>query len=198
MAWIGENLSPFAERLICRDQQRTALVARADQLEEDAGLGLILGDIGEIVEDQQVIFVELVDGRFEREIAPGDLQLLNEVGGAGEEHAPSLLDEREAEGCRQVATSPPPGGPNSSKLAPFSSQASPAASACPAPWRPSARRRSRRRRGSCRAAGGPRRDGGRSGAGFCRQAPARRARRGSVQRASPPCRRSPRARSRRA
>ncbi len=51
---IGKNLSPFGEGLICRDEQRTALVARGDELEEDAGLGLILGDIGKIVEDQQV------------------------------------------------------------------------------------------------------------------------------------------------
>jgi hypothetical protein len=34
------------------------LVTGADQFEQHAGLRLILGDIGEIVENQQVIFVE--------------------------------------------------------------------------------------------------------------------------------------------
>ena len=66
---------------------------------------------------------------FEREIAARDLQLLHEIGGAGEQHAPAVLDERQAEGRRQDGDLPPPGGPNSSRLAPFSSQPSPAHSA---------------------------------------------------------------------
>ena len=42
--------------------RRAAFVAGSDQFEQHAGLGLILGDIGEIIEDQQVELVELVDG----------------------------------------------------------------------------------------------------------------------------------------
>ncbi len=49
-----------------------------------------------------MIFVELVDRRLERKIAPGDLQLLDEVGGPGEEDAPSVFDEREAESRREM------------------------------------------------------------------------------------------------
>ncbi|MDQ2763157.1 MAG: hypothetical protein M3Y22_06590, partial [Pseudomonadota bacterium] len=37
-------------------------IARADELEEDRGLGLAFLDVGEVVEDQQAIFVELLDG----------------------------------------------------------------------------------------------------------------------------------------
>ena len=55
---IGEDFSPFAEGLICGDEQGSALVSRADQFEQNARLRLVLGDIGEIVEDQQMIFVE--------------------------------------------------------------------------------------------------------------------------------------------
>ena len=51
---VGEDLAPFAERLVGGDQQRSALVARADQFEQDARLRLALGEIGEVVEDQQV------------------------------------------------------------------------------------------------------------------------------------------------
>src|SRR4051794_3946286 len=40
----GENLAPFAEGLIGRDEQRSAFVAGGDQLEQHAGLGLILGE----------------------------------------------------------------------------------------------------------------------------------------------------------
>ena len=40
---------------------------------------------------------------FEGELAARDLQPLDEIGGAGEQHAPAVLDEREADGCRQMA-----------------------------------------------------------------------------------------------
>jgi hypothetical protein len=56
----------------------------ADQFEKHTRFGLILGDIGEIVEDQQMIFVELGDRRLEDEIAACDLELLHEVRGSGE------------------------------------------------------------------------------------------------------------------
>jgi hypothetical protein len=55
---IGEDPVPFAEGLVGGDQDGAALVAGADQLEEPAGLGLVLGDVGEVVEDQQVVLVE--------------------------------------------------------------------------------------------------------------------------------------------
>ena len=54
---IREDFAPFAERLIGSDEHRSSFVAGADQLEQNAGLGLILGHIGEIVQNQQVIFV---------------------------------------------------------------------------------------------------------------------------------------------
>ena len=40
---VGEDLSPFAERLVGGDQQGSPLVSGADELEQDAGFGLILG-----------------------------------------------------------------------------------------------------------------------------------------------------------
>ena len=100
---IGEDLAPFAEGLVGGDEHRAPLVAGADELEQHAGLGLVLGDVGEIVEDQQMEVVELVDGGFEGEFAARDLQLLDEVGGAGEQHAPAVLDEGQADGRREMA-----------------------------------------------------------------------------------------------
>src|SRR5271165_5996499 len=94
---IWKNPAPFAEWLICGDQQGTSLIASADQFEKHARFRLILGDIGEIVEDQQMIFVELGDRRLEDEIAACDLQFLHEVGGPDEQHAPAVLDQSEAE-----------------------------------------------------------------------------------------------------
>jgi hypothetical protein len=41
---VGEDLAPFAERLIPRNQQGSAFIAGGDQVEQHTGLGLILGD----------------------------------------------------------------------------------------------------------------------------------------------------------
>src|SRR3546814_4772237 len=41
---IGEDPVPFAERLVGGYHQRTPLVSRADQLEQNRGFSLILGD----------------------------------------------------------------------------------------------------------------------------------------------------------
>src|SRR5712691_6764675 len=94
---VGEDLSPFAEGLVGGDQQGSPLVSGTDEFEQDAGFGLILADIGEVVEDQQVVLVELGDGGFESEFAAGDLQPLDEIGGSGEQDAPAVFDEGEAE-----------------------------------------------------------------------------------------------------
>ena len=70
---IGEHLSPLAEGLVGGDHQGATLVACADEFEENRGFGLILGDVSEVVEDQQVEFVELGDGGLEGEFATCDL-----------------------------------------------------------------------------------------------------------------------------
>lgn len=90
---VGKNLTPFAEWLVGRDEQGSAFVAGGDQLEQNTGLGLILGDIGDIVEDQQLVLVELGAGGFESQRPACHLQPLDEVCGAHEQHAPAVLDE---------------------------------------------------------------------------------------------------------
>jgi hypothetical protein len=81
---VGENLAPFAEGLVGRDQQGSAFIAGGDQLEQHTGLGLILGDVSDIVEDQQLVLVELGDGGFEPQLPARHLQPLDEVGGTHE------------------------------------------------------------------------------------------------------------------
>jgi hypothetical protein len=46
---IRKNLSPSAKGLIGRYQERATLVPGADEFKDDAGFGLILADIGEII-----------------------------------------------------------------------------------------------------------------------------------------------------
>jgi hypothetical protein len=99
---IREDFAPFAKWLIGSDEHRSSFIAGTDQLEQHAGLGLILGHIGKIVENEQVIFVEFGDCRFEREITARDLEFLHEIGGSGEQYAPALFDQGHAERCRQM------------------------------------------------------------------------------------------------
>jgi hypothetical protein len=47
---VGEDPAPLSEGLVGGDEQRAPLVAGADQFEQDAGLGLVLADIGEVIE----------------------------------------------------------------------------------------------------------------------------------------------------
>jgi hypothetical protein len=51
---IWKNLAPCAEGLIGGNEHRSSFVSRADQFEQYARLRLILGDVGEVVEDQQM------------------------------------------------------------------------------------------------------------------------------------------------
>jgi len=71
-----------------------------DQLEQYARFGLILGDVGDVVEDEQIVAVELGGRAFEGQLATSDLELLHKISGAGKHHAPSILDQGEPERCR--------------------------------------------------------------------------------------------------
>jgi len=73
--------------------------------------------VGEVVEDQEVEAVEAVEGGFEGELAAGDLELLDEIGGPREEDLPAVLDQGEAEGSRQVRL---PGARRSRSIMPTS------------------------------------------------------------------------------
>lgn len=103
---IREDAPPFAERLVGGDEQRAALVARGDQFEQHAGFGLILGHIGDVVEDEQVVAIELRDSRFEGEFAARDLQALNEIRRSHEQDAPAGFDQGKADRGRQMALAP--------------------------------------------------------------------------------------------
>src|SRR3546814_3988218 len=90
---IREDPVPFTKRLVGGNHDRSSLISGADELEEDRCLCLVLGDIGQIIEDQQVIFVELGQGGFQCQLTSRDLEFLNEIGGAGDEYAPAARSE---------------------------------------------------------------------------------------------------------
>src|SRR6516165_1646852 len=88
---VGEDLAPFAERLVGRNQHRTPLITRCDQFEQHAGFSLIFGDVSEVIEDKQIVAVEFGDRIFKSELATSDLELLYEIGCAREQYAPPIL-----------------------------------------------------------------------------------------------------------
>jgi hypothetical protein len=119
-----------------------------------------------------VIFVELIDRGLKGEIAPGELQLLDEVRRSGKRTRHTFLMSARPRAAARCDF-PTPGGPNISRLAPFFSHASPAARACTCAFEVI-------RHGvevealSFRTASAPRLDVGRSGAALYRRVPARK------------------------
>src|SRR3546814_20509224 len=76
---IEEDPVPFPEWLVGRDEHGSALIACADQLEEHGDFSLLLGDIGEVVQDEQVVFVETGAGRIKGQFAARELRFLYQV-----------------------------------------------------------------------------------------------------------------------
>src|SRR3954469_15543850 len=66
---IREDLAPLAKGLVGSDEEGSPLVPGADEFKEHAGFGLVFGDVGEVIQDQQMEFVELGNGGFESESA---------------------------------------------------------------------------------------------------------------------------------
>jgi len=63
---------------------------------------LVLGNVGEVVQDQQMILVQLGEGGLQSEIPPGNLKLLNQLGCSGEQNPPAIFHQSVAYSGRQV------------------------------------------------------------------------------------------------
>ncbi len=59
----------------------------------------------EVIEDQQIEFVELGDGGLELQFAAGNLQFLDQIRGSGEHDPPAVFDQRQADGGGEMALS---------------------------------------------------------------------------------------------
>ena len=94
---IRKHAGPFAERLVGGDQKAAPFVSGSNQFKQYAGLGLVATNVTEVIEDDEVILVELLDGTFQNERLPGGLQTLHEIRGAGEQHAITIFDESMAD-----------------------------------------------------------------------------------------------------
>ena len=66
---------------------------------------MILSHIAKVFEDEQVLFVELLYGTFQRQSLPSLLQTLHKIGGSGEQDPVAVLYERMTEGGAEVRLS---------------------------------------------------------------------------------------------
>jgi hypothetical protein len=103
--FVGKEAIPSAKWAICGNHDGSLLVSGRDKLEEYAGFGLVFVDIGYVVEDDEIVLVEFVDGAFKSEIAPCALEFLDEIGGPGEENPEAVFDQGRAEGGTKMRLS---------------------------------------------------------------------------------------------
>lgn len=71
--WVGEDFLPLAEGLIVGDEHGLSFIAGADQFEQNTGFRLVLGDLGEVIKDQEVEAFEPGDRGLKGEFSPCDL-----------------------------------------------------------------------------------------------------------------------------
>src|SRR5262245_3358771 len=99
---VPEDLSPAAEALIAREDHGAALVAAADQLEEQVGALAVDGQVADLIDDEQPghgVDLELVvQAPLGQRLRQGG----DEDGGGREEHAVAVLDGLEAKADGEV------------------------------------------------------------------------------------------------
>lgn len=100
---IQKNGIPTAEWLVGGDHDGAPFVSGRDEFEQDAGLCLVLADVGQVIEDEQVEAVEPGDLLGQGQGLTCGLQTLDEIGGSGEEDPVSARDELVADGGCGVA-----------------------------------------------------------------------------------------------
>lgn len=83
--FVREDPVPGSKGMVGRHQQAAPLVAGGDEFEQDRGLGLVTLNVGQVIEHEQVVAVELADRGLELECLACGLQALDEVGGSGEQ-----------------------------------------------------------------------------------------------------------------
>ena len=102
-AGVWEHAVPAREWLVGRDQDAAPLVAFGDQLEQHAGLGLVLPDVRQIVQDEQVIAVELGQRLGQLQALAGCLQALHELAGTHVQHPAPGVDQGVADPATHMA-----------------------------------------------------------------------------------------------
>src|SRR4051812_6001461 len=94
---VSEDLAPEAEGLIAGDEQRSTLVAAADELEDEIGAVATEGQISELVDNEQLGSAEPLQLLIEAILTLGLVELGDEPRGRKEQRRVARLDRLEPE-----------------------------------------------------------------------------------------------------
>jgi hypothetical protein len=87
----GEHAGPLVEGQIAGDDGGAALVALAEDLEQQLGTARREGDVAQLVDDQELVAGELALQTQETLLVPGLEQLVDQAGGGGEADREAFL-----------------------------------------------------------------------------------------------------------
>ena len=99
---VGEDAFPLREDQVGRDAQRPTFVAFGDEGEEDLGLLSALGQVAEIVQEQEVEVVQLAQLSGQVEVAFGGQQILHQAIGRREEDGVAGFHQPVSQGAERV------------------------------------------------------------------------------------------------
>ena len=99
---VGEDAFPLGEDQVGRDAQRPAFVAFGDEGEKDLGLLSALGQVADIVQEQDVEVVQLAQLSGQVEVALGGEQVLHQAVGRREEDGVAGFHQAVARGAQRV------------------------------------------------------------------------------------------------
>src|SRR5258706_9502591 len=110
---IAEDVAPGAKALVGGEDHWAALVATADELEEEICAGAIDRQVADLVDDQEPRHGEELELLFEPALGERGGELGDHRCGGGEEHAIAMLDrlETDADGEMRLTHARRPQGP---------------------------------------------------------------------------------------
>lgn len=101
--WILEDAIPFCKRQVAGDEERPSLIPLCHEGKEDLHLFGALLDISDIIQDQELVVVESLEGFGEGEVPFGGEEVLNQAEGGSEENGVATLYQGVTDGCGDVA-----------------------------------------------------------------------------------------------
>ena len=99
---IWEDPVPCTEGLVGSDREASIFVSSCDEFEEDGAFGSIFLGICDVVQNDEIEFVEFCECGFQGEILSRGLKSLHEVGCSAVKDAVSGLDEGMADSAEDM------------------------------------------------------------------------------------------------
>ena len=107
---IAEDLAPFGESAVRREDHGALFISSIDELEEQIAAAWDDGQIADLVDHQEGSAREIADALAQRSLALGLGERSNNICESGEDDASAGFDRFDGERCRQM-TLAVPGGP---------------------------------------------------------------------------------------